>query len=431
MSSTCVAAIVVLRVIRSVLWSSDTLSDILALGSKIYKENLKSKSKGQNEIRVADITSKIQFRSFECLIESQQMFFGKVESTVANICNIEQGLVQFFMSHIAGVIDGPNVVAVWKENNHYYMYDAKARNGFGLKLTKEENAEGEDGSSCVTRFQHLKDLAEIYVENVPRKERQDYYKITHIELKPFLGKNWHQWIVTMPGQWCLRGEVCLLKPKENLPACVSALLYAESVEIKNWSQRTIEEIVSAVSLGNDQDKFNGENDLKEMRMEIVFKDTPAFVYIKQKMFRYVVNTLDKDIEDCLVKGEQPNLFALAIEWFKRLKFLSQDLPCSLKRISKESFRSTRKNLGNIFPFGNRVPIGSHLVCIESIMKVRNLNLFPNKLHHCKLIQMEVTATDNKKKETWSALRFTSPIDMVKSLTANITIRKNQEVSLLR
>lgn len=38
------------------------------------------------------------------------------------------------------------------------------------------------------------------------------------------------------------------------------------------------------------------------------------------------------------------------------------------------------------------------------------------------------AGDEKKVAKWCALRFTNPIDMVKSLTANIVIRKKQEVS---
>lgn len=42
--------------------------------------------------------------------------------------------------------------------------------------------------------------------------------------------------------------------------------------------------------------------------------------------------------------------------------------------------------------------------------------------------MKFAATGNEKKEILCALRFTSQIDMVKSLTANIIIRKNQEVS---
>lgn len=312
MSSTGVAAIVALRVIRAALWTSDTLSDILALGSKIHKENLKAKSKGQTEIRVADIIGKIQFRSFECVIESQQMFFGTVESTVANICNIEQGLTQFFMSHLAGIVDGPNIVAVWKENGFYYLYDAKARNSVGLKLTKEEIAAGESGMSCVTRFHNLKDLAEIYIENISKKERNDYYKITHIELKPFLGKNWNHWSVELPGQWCLRGAE-YHKFKGSLRTCVTALLYAELVNMKKWNAQTIDEILTSDDQKNDP--FYEESNIKETKMEIEIKGKPSFISIKPKMFRYIVNALDKNLEDCLVKGNGFN----GTEWKLREK----------------------------------------------------------------------------------------------------------------
>lgn len=223
-----------------------------------------------------------------------------------NISNMEQGLTQFFMVHLAGVIDGPNVVAVWTENNWYYMYDAKARNRFGRKLTKEENTAENAGMSCVTRYQQLTDLAEIYVANVAQKERQDYYKITHVELKPFLGKDWFQWKVSLPGQWCLRGLECL-KSIENLCVSVAALLYAEDISMKNWKPKTIDEIVSTGT--QHPCDFNGERNLKETKMEIVYKEKTSFVSIKPKMFRYVVNELDKNIENDLVKGEKDILYA--------------------------------------------------------------------------------------------------------------------------
>lgn len=299
MPSMCVAAIVVLRVNKSCLWTSDILDAILDLGSKIYKQNLKLKPKGHSEIRVADITDKIEFRSFQCVIESQQTFFGKVESSVANICNVEQGLIQFFMSHIAGVLDGPNLVAIWKENDYYYMYDAKARNRFGRKWTKEANSDEKSGMSCVTRFQHLKDLAEIYVENVSRKERQEYYKITHIELKPFLGKSWFEWKVTLPGQWCLRGQE-MFNSKTIFSVSIMALLYAENIGMKKWTPSLIDEIASAGC--QDSDYFNENRNAKVIKKEITFKEKTLLVHIKQKIFRYVVNQLEKNIEDDLVKG---------------------------------------------------------------------------------------------------------------------------------
>lgn len=247
------------------------------------------------------------------------MCFGKVESTVANICNIEQGLSQFFVAHLAGILDGPNVVAVWKESNHYYMYDAKARNRFGRKLTKEESVASEPGMSCVTRFKQLKDLAEVYVGNVSQKERHDYYKITHIELKPFLGKNWYQWKCVLPGQWCLSGLESP-KSKENLRVSIMALLYAENVNTKNWTSKTIDEIVSKGVEQQSGNSFNGEINLKEMKMEIAFKEKKSFVSIEQKMFQYVVNEVDRNIEDDLVKGDNEILALPNLSYSKNFEF---------------------------------------------------------------------------------------------------------------
>lgn len=429
MSSTCVAAIVVLHVIRAAKWSSDTLEDVLALGSKVFKENLKNKSKGQAEIRIADITGKIQFRSFEYRIESQQMFFGKVESTVANICNIEQGLTQFFLAHLAGVIDGPNIVAVWTENNYYYMFDAKARNSSGKKLTKEESVAGETGMSCVTRFQHLKDLAEIYIENVPKKERSDYYKITHIELKPFLGKNWNHWNATLPGQWCLVGET-QPKSKESLRACITALFYAECVNTKNWKSQTIDEISTLGSQSND--RFCGESNSKEMKMEIVFQGKSSFVSIKQKMFRYVVNALDKNIEDYLVKGGERERASNQLKGMicRECSILFSGFTMFFEANKRGVFSFNTKKSWKYFSIwksgSNWFAFGLYKPCSDGKLK----NLF-GTLSQCLWRIGTFSVASDRKKNVWCALRFTSPIDMVKSLTANITIRKNQEVDYFK
>lgn len=180
------------------------------------------------------------------------------------------------------------------------MYDAKARDRFGKKWTKETNKDEETGMSCVTRFQQLQDLVEIYVGNVPKKERQDYYKITHIELKPFLGENWYDWKVIPPGQWCLRGQQKQIKLKATFGVTIMALLYAENVSMKKWTSSVIDEIASSGS--QDCDYFNANRNMKDIKKEISFKEKTSIVYVNQDMFRYVVNEIDKNIEDDLVKG---------------------------------------------------------------------------------------------------------------------------------
>lgn len=71
---------------------------------------------------------------------------------------------------------------------------------------------------------------------------------------------------------------------------------------------------------------------------------------------------------------------------------------------------------------NWFAFGVHVICDEGYSE--------SILYFCTILFTIKTFTDtgNEKKEILCGLRFTSQIDLVKSLTANIIIRKNQEVS---
>lgn len=252
--------------------------------------------------QVSDITQKIECGSFQCLIESHQIIIGKVVPSMSNTCNFEQGLIQFFNTHNAGIIDGPHVVAIWKEDNYYCMFDAKGRDRFGRKWKKEAKNDEENSMSCVTRYQLLGDLVDIYIGNVPIKQRHDYYKITCVELNDFLGKNWYEWKIISHGQWCLRGKE-IVNLQSMFCLSIMALLYADNTTVKEWTSNIIDEIASAATLYSaDFEPTNFESDMKEIKKEIVFRDVASVAKINQKMFRYVVNEVNKDIEDDLIQG---------------------------------------------------------------------------------------------------------------------------------
>lgn len=78
-------------------------------------------------------------------------------------------------------------------------------------------------------------------------------------------------------------------------------------------------------------------------------------------------------------------------------------------------------------YGSQAVIGSLSVSMQSLTQV--FVEFVSHFLWIEFLSTTLVSTGNEKKEELCALRFTNQIDMVKSLTANIVMHKNQEVNL--
>lgn len=94
------------------------------------------------------------------------------------------------------------MIAVWKEQERYYMFDPNERSKEGKaieKPKKEENDEvnvhHEEGAACVTWFIDLKELAKLYTENTPRDQSKEYFIISNAEIENYVEpiEPWNTW----------------------------------------------------------------------------------------------------------------------------------------------------------------------------------------------------------------------------------------------
>lgn len=87
-----------LRVARSITWTSDTVEEILTLGNRIYDNNHKH-GEGQ-EVMPADIVEKIILGRNGYGIEAEQAVFGALSSTSPTVVDLQTGLTNFFATKV-------------------------------------------------------------------------------------------------------------------------------------------------------------------------------------------------------------------------------------------------------------------------------------------------------------------------------------------
>lgn len=107
--------------------------------------------------------------------------------------------------HLIGIIRGPLTIAVWKEQERFYMFDPNERSKEGKAIEKpykkeneeqqEVNVQNEEGAACVIWFIDLKELAQLYINNTPREKTKDFFVISNVEIQNVTEttNSWNSW----------------------------------------------------------------------------------------------------------------------------------------------------------------------------------------------------------------------------------------------
>lgn len=252
---TNVAAIIMHRVLTPYQWTLETLDDILIFGKEIYEENLQ-KIQG-TEILSSQISGIIQYENFNFEIEVEQIVYGELGSKNPNIVDLIFGIKEFFKIYDYGIIQGPQNVAIWQTTGLYFMFDAKQRNRMGQKWTTFPLSESGDsessGKACVSWFKRLEDLTEIYMGNIPLKNRHDGFSISKLEVLDFkeVSENWYSWNGFGIQKWIIRGNFSqshLQFPEEyrnsqGTSISAIALVYSTNSELYKWNKDLVDEII--------------------------------------------------------------------------------------------------------------------------------------------------------------------------------------------
>lgn len=101
-------------------------------------------------------------------------------------------LREFFSENDACIVLGPLTLAVWMENQAYYMFDPNERDNNGLVIVKQVQIgsflkvyDVLPGVACLTWYTSLKDLVEVYMKNVPKEHRRDTFVICKIQINDY------------------------------------------------------------------------------------------------------------------------------------------------------------------------------------------------------------------------------------------------------
>lgn len=299
-----------LRVARSITWTSDTVEEILTLGNRIYDNNQKH-GVGQ-EVMPTDIVEKIILGRNGYRIEAEQAVFGVLSSTSPTVVDLPTGLTNFFASFDAGILQGPQTVAVWHDLRHFYMFDAKERDRYGRKwvasLVLAEFCGGDMelmGRACVTRYRNLEDLVQVYTETVQLKRRHDAFRITRIEVNDYKehSDNWNEWKGIAINHWILRGRFSqgnqrFAEDNRNCQAtCIAAvaLVFSGLVEMNEWNADVVDEILT---IGDVYYRQCVESLMKEEKL--VQKELCVGELVKY--FTCREQNIELIVDECLVNG---------------------------------------------------------------------------------------------------------------------------------
>lgn len=307
-----VAAIAMLRLSRSFTWTWDTLEEVLTLGNRIYEDN-RTHVDGP-EILATDVTQLIRMGRVNYTVDAEQAVFGELQSSNGNVPDLVRALEVFFGVYEAGVLQGPQSVAVWHELGHFYMFDAKERDRFGRKWTASmsgEHAADADGNvetvgcCCVTRFLNIASLVQLYCETVPLKHRHDAFRVTRVEINDYRDRSddWFNWHGIGMNRWIVRGKFYQGNSRfeeegRNMQAtCIGAVavLFSETVKMQTWNGDVVDEILLAGDALHRQSVDQLKQREKFVSQMLLPSEISRYFVLKDQNVQFT-------IEECVVNG---------------------------------------------------------------------------------------------------------------------------------
>ena len=231
-------------------------------------------------------------------IRVENVIFGKVQKRGQDVISIEDGVKLFFTNFDCGVIQGPDVVAIWRESNFYFMFDPNPCTNFSRSFE-------EDSNCCLSWFKNLDDLTKLYIENISKELRNSVFKIAKVDVLEHerRSEDWQKFKAIGWNKWVLRGNMSESSTnyqdsnRSHQSTCISVASLAKTRElgVQCWTPEVIDEIIEigdefysgSVMMLKNQERFVDPNlTLTEIGNELM---------IDQKI-------VDLAYEDCVVAG---------------------------------------------------------------------------------------------------------------------------------
>lgn len=249
------ATLLMLTRSRSNQWTIYTLNDIFFLAKDIFEAN-PNLSNGESK-SMSDIQSPIPFQEYTYVLRASNVIFGQLMTSSVNVADLETALQEFFAMHDVGVLHGSQLVTVWHQSGHYFMFDPKERDERGQKYihTDDLSNKCQHKGGCITCYKQIKQLVDTYISNVPPKNRKDLFRIIKVEILPYIVKpdDWFNWKALNTSTWILRGSFTEGDKKfdkqnrNNQGVCMAAvtIAFTKLIDVSKWNTDIINEILDA------------------------------------------------------------------------------------------------------------------------------------------------------------------------------------------
>jgi hypothetical protein len=298
------AAVVMLRICKSSLWTSSTIGKIFQIGHSLFVENVESvhmrremerveraklleslapdevtsqasqesskeltvaeirerrKQKMKKlhfkeptmkqEISITDIRPVVTIGKLKLVLSVESMIIGKVLSRNSNELSLQAGIDNLFRHYDYGLIFGHDIVAVWREQSHFFMFDPNQCDQFRRAADDDEGI----FNSCLSCFKNTADLARLYIDNLPKDKRNSIFKIYKIETHDFVEKSndWQQFKGIGHNKWIMSGHISEVSEefsasnRNNQSTCMALAALAKTRElgVMSWNSSVVDEVV--------------------------------------------------------------------------------------------------------------------------------------------------------------------------------------------
>lgn len=190
----------------------------------------------------------VQFGNLKLEMSVESAIIGKVVTRKPEELSLKAGLESLFKKFDACLLIGPDTVAIWREQNYFFMFDPNQCHQY-----RRADEFSEDGNSCISWFKNLSDLVQLYISNLKKDKRSFMYKICKVEAKEFTDKanNWQNFKAINSKKWILSGKISesseefTSSNRDHQSTCISLIALAKTKElgIVGWNSATIDEIV--------------------------------------------------------------------------------------------------------------------------------------------------------------------------------------------
>lgn len=162
-------------------------------------------------LKLSDFPKKIEYEGkyFTPDID-EYAAIGQMQSQQYDILDLEPALDEFLTENDCCVIQGPQILAVWVEDEVFYMFDPNERDheGKGMFIyffvnfskfkvflaiistaivgSNVVNLEHPSGMACVVWCDNLKNLVNLYVNNTEKTRRDERFYLSKVIIKDYL-----------------------------------------------------------------------------------------------------------------------------------------------------------------------------------------------------------------------------------------------------